>query len=149
MRAVRSTRPNPSVRAMTLVEVLAVVVILGLLAGTLAIGFSGAFGKGKRELAKTGIGVIQQRVELYRQEHDAYPANDLGLAVLSDGYAEPTATYYIGPDRLLDPWGNPYYIAVPGPDGHPFEIVSYGADGQVGGTGEAADLSSLNLRGTG
>ena len=30
-------------RGMTLVEVLAVVVILGLLAGTLAIGFSGAF----------------------------------------------------------------------------------------------------------
>ena len=133
---------------MTLVEVLAVVVILGLLAGTLAIGFSGAFNKGKRELAKTGIGVIAQRVDLYHQEHDAYPPNDAGLAVLSDGYAEPTAVYYVGPDRLLDPWGHPYYIAVPGPEGHPYEIVSYGADGQPGGTDENADVSSLNLRET-
>ncbi len=147
-----SARTHPastrSARGMTLVEVLAVVVILGLLAGTLAVGFSGAFSKGKRELAKTGIGVISQRVELYKQEHDAYPSNDTGLAVLSDGYAEPTATYYIGPDRLLDPWGHPYYIAVPGPDGHPYEIVSYGADGEVGGSGEDADVTSLNLRGT-
>lgn len=133
---------------MTLVEVLAVVVILGLLAGTLAIGFSGAFGKGKRELAKTGIGMIAQRVELYKQENDTYPDNNTGLAVLSDGHAEPTAAYYIGPDRLLDPWGHPYYIAVPGPNGHPYEIVSYGADGEAGGTGENADISNLNLRGT-
>lgn len=135
-------------RGMTLVEVLAVVVILGLLAGTLAIGFSGAFAKGKRELAKTGIGVIAQRVELYYQELGAYPSNEAGLAVLSDGHAEPTAVYYVGPDRLLDPWGHPYYIAVPGPDGHPYEIVSYGADGQPGGAGENADVSSLNLRET-
>jgi len=132
---------------MTLVEVLAVVVILGLLAGTLAVGFSGAFSKGKRELAKTGIGVVAQRVELYYQEAGQYPPSDAGLAVLSDGYADPAAAYYLGPDRLLDPWGHPYYIVVPGPEGHPYEIVSYGADGEPGGAGEDADLSSLNLRG--
>lgn len=143
-----SKQRNNTRRGMTLVEVLAVVVILGLLAGTLAIGFSGAFRKGKREMAKTGIGVISQRVELYHQEHDSYPPNDIGLAVLSDGHADPQGTYYIGPDRLLDPWGNPYYIAVPGPDAHPYEIVSYGADGEIGGTDENADVSSLNLRGT-
>jgi len=145
---VNTTQHRNTRRGMTLVEVLAVVVILGLLAGTLAIGFSGAFNKGKRELAKTGVGVISQRVELYHQEHDSYPPNDIGLAVLSDGHADPAGTYYVGPDRLLDPWGNPYYIAVPGPDGHPYEIVSYGADGEVGGTDENADITSLNLRGT-
>ena len=141
------TRMRLTHRGMTLVEVLAVVVILGLLAGTLAMGFSGAFSKGKRELAKTGIGMLAQRIELYHQEHDSYPPNDAGLAVLSDGHAEPSATYYIGPDRLLDPWGNPYYIAVPGPGGHPYELVSYGADGEAGGTDKNADISSLNLRG--
>ena len=48
---------------MTLVEILAVVVILGLIAGTLAVSFSGSFGKAKHELAKTGIGQIVQKVE--------------------------------------------------------------------------------------
>jgi general secretion pathway protein G len=132
---------------MTLVEVLAVVVILGLLAGTLAVGFSGMFGRGKHELAKTGIGVVRQKVEAYRIERSAWPSTDLGLAALSDGHAAPTASYYLQPDQLLDPWDRAYLFIAPGPDGHPYEIVSYGADGRPGGEGEDADLSSVRLRG--
>ncbi len=143
------SRPRPdgfSARGMTLVEVLAVVVILGLIAGTLAVGFSGAFGKGKRELAKTSIGICAQHVEAYRIEHDAWPDASIGLAALSDGHAAPTDAYYLKPDQLLDPWNNPLVIVVPGPNGHPYEILTYGADGQPGGQGEAADLTSINLR---
>jgi len=62
-------------RAMTLVEVLAVVVILGLLAGTLAVGFSGAFGKGKHELAKTGIAQVVGRLELLKMDRGTFPAS--------------------------------------------------------------------------
>jgi general secretion pathway protein G len=131
---------------MTLVEVLAVVVILGLLAGTLAVGFSGAFGKGKRELAKTGIGIIVGKLEMYKIEHDVWPDMDVGLAALSDGHATPTVSYYLPPDSLLDPWGNAYLYITPGPDGHPFEVVSYGGDAQPGGEGENADVSSVRLR---
>lgn len=133
-------------RAMTLVEVLAVVVILGLVAGTLAVGFSGAFSKGKHELAKTGIGLLVQRVEAYRIETDSWPDASTGLAALTDGQATPSASYYVKPDQIIDPWGGRYTIIVPGPDAHPYEIVSYGADGQPGGNGENADLSSINLR---
>jgi general secretion pathway protein G len=136
-------------RGMTLVEILAVVVILGLVAGTLLVGFSGSFGKAKHELAKSGIGVIVAKIEAYRIEHSTWPDNDLGLAVLSDGHASPTASYYLGPDKLIDPWGRTYLYVIPGPDGHPYEVISYGADGQPGGeTGsENADISSTNLRG--
>ncbi|MCK4872010.1 MAG: type II secretion system protein GspG [Phycisphaerales bacterium] len=133
-------------RGMTLVEVLAVVVILGLLAGTLAVGFSGAFGKGKRELAKTGIGVIVGKLEMYKIEHDSWPSMDHGLAVLSDGHAVPTSSYYLGSGNLLDPWGHRYHYITPGPDGHPYEVVSYGADDRRGGDGENADVSSIRLR---
>lgn len=133
-------------RGMTLVEVLAVVVILGLLAGTLAVGFSGMFGRGKHELAKTGIGVVRQKVEAYRIEHSAWPSAELGLAALSDGHAVPTASYYLQSDQLRDPWNNMYLFVTPGPNGHPYEIISYGADGQPGGEGEDADLSSVRLR---
>ena len=144
----RTGRPGSVARGMTLVEVLAVVVILGLLAGTLAISMSGALGKGKREIAHTAIGLIQQKVETYRIEHGTWPADDIGLAALGDGHADPTASYYLNSDQLLDPWGNPFYLIVPGPDRHPYEIVSYGADGQPGGEGEAADLTSIHLRDT-
>jgi general secretion pathway protein G len=130
---------------MTLVEVLAVVVILGLLAGTLAIGFSGAFGKGKQELAKTGIGQIVARLEVYYMEQSSWPDLDSGLRCLVD--AAPTSAYYLPPDSLRDPWERPYVYVAPGPGGHPYEVVSYGADGQPGGEGEGQDISSTNLRG--
>ncbi len=147
-KKVAYTRPA-SCRGMTLVELLAVVVLLGLIAGILAVGFSGAFAKGKHELAKSGIGLLVQRVEAYRIENDTWPDASLGLAALSDGHATPAASYYVKPDQILDPWGAPYTIIVPGPEAHPYEIVSYGADGQPGGDGENADLSSINLRGSG
>lgn len=143
----RGTAPTRRRHGMTLVEVLAVVVILGLIAGTLAVGFSGAFGKGKRELAKAGIGQVIAKLELYKMEKSDWPSTDVGLAALTDGLAAPTAAYYLPADRLLDPWGRRYLFLTPGPNGHPYEVLTYGADGQPGGEGENADLSSINLRG--
>lgn len=133
-------------RGMTLVELLAVVVILGLLAGTLMVGFSGTFGTAKHELAKTGVGLVVSKMEAYRIAHGGWPDTDDGLGPLSD--SGPDAAYYLTPDQLLDPWGRPYLYIRPGPGAHPYEIVSYGADGQPGGEGEAADVSSVSLRAT-
>ena len=129
--------------AMTLVEVLAVVVILGMLAATLTVGFSSAFGKGKRELARTGIGIIAGKLETYRLEHGIWPRS---LEDLTEPAASPTSAYYVGLDQLTDPWGRQYELLVPGPDEHPYEIISLGADGALGGSGESADISSIRMR---
>ena len=40
-----------------------------------------------------------------------------------------------------DPWGHAYIYRSPGEHG-PYDIVSYGSDGQQGGTGTAADIES-------
>jgi len=133
-------------RAMTLVEILAVVVILGLLAGTLMVGFSGSFGKAKHELAKSGIGIIAGQLEKYRLERGTWPSTTEGLSVLTDGQATPANSYYLSRGQLRDPWDRAYMLIVPGPDGHPYEIMSYGADGQPGGEGEDADITSVDLR---
>lgn len=134
-------------RALTLVEVLAVVVILGLIAGTLLVSFSGTFGRARHELAKSGISVVVSKLELYRIEKSAWPDTEIGLTALADGMANPTDPYYLGPDQLLDPWGHAYLYVKPGPDGHPYEILTYGADARPGGEGENADISSAHLRG--
>lgn len=133
---------------MTLVEILAVVVILGFLAATLAVSFSGSFGKAKHELAKTGIGKLVDKLETYRIEKGSWPSNDLGLRVLSDGYATPADSFYVEPSKLLDPWNRPYFFVTPGPNLLPYEILTYGADGKPGGAGEDADVSSSDLRKT-
>lgn len=135
-----------SVRAMTLVEILAVVVILGLLAVTLTVGITGKMGKARGEIAKTQIAQIVAQIQTYQLDKRALPKAGEGLTVLTAPLAAPTAAYYLEPGKLLDPWGNPYLYVVPGPAGHPFEVVSYGSDGQPGGTGEAADQSSVSDR---
>ena len=134
-----------SERGMTLVEILAVVIILGLLAGTLAVGFSGSFGKAKHELAKTAMGQIIQKLETYRIEKGTWPPVELGLKALSDGAATPNDSFYSGEGQAPRSLEAGLYLVIPGPGDHPYEIVSYGADGQPGGTGENADLSSIDL----
>jgi general secretion pathway protein G len=44
-------------------------------------------------------------------------------------------------DVPLDPWGNPYVYTVPGEDGKPYAILSYGKDGRPGGEGDDADIT--------
>ena len=41
-----------------------------------------------------------------------------------------------------DPWGNEYIYKCPGDENRPFEIISYGADGEPGGEDENADINS-------
>jgi general secretion pathway protein G len=134
----------PRLAAMTLIEVLAVVVILGLLAVTLTVGISAKFGRAKTEIARTQIAEIVAQLQAFQLEKHALPSNADGLGALS---ATPGTIYYLEPGKLLDPWGNPYHYLNPGPNGAPFEVVSYGADNQVGGDGENQDISSAGTQG--
>ncbi len=127
---------------MTLVEILAVVVILGLLAATLTVGITAKMGKAKQEICKTQIAQIVGQLQIFQMEKRNLPPANAGLNALT---ADPKASWYLEPAKLLDPWGAPYVYLVPGPDGLPFEVLSYGADSQPGGSGDAADVSSAHL----
>ena len=130
-------------RGMTLVEVLAVVVILGLLAATLVGGLAGKLSTARHEIARTQIGQIVSHLESYQLAHQRLPTTGEGLAALTRDH---TAAFYLEAGKLIDPWGRTYQFLVPGPDNRPFEILTLGADGQRGGTGDNADLSSAALR---
>jgi general secretion pathway protein G len=116
-----------------------VVVILGLLATTLTVGISAKFGKAKQEIAKTQIAQIVSQLHAFQLEKRAYPTASQGLNALTTA---PGTIYFMEPERLVDPWGNPYRYVVPGPNGQPFEVLSLGGDNQPGGEGENGDISS-------
>ena len=134
----------PSRSGMTLIEVLAVVVILGLLAVTLTVGISAKLGKAKREICKTQIAEIVSQIQAYQLMKRAVPTSAQGLQVLS---SDPASIYFLDAEKLKDPWGNTYRYLVPGPNGLPFEVTSLGSDNQPGGEGEAADVTSAKLAG--
>ena len=132
---------------LTLVEMLAVVIILGLIAAALTTTFSGQVGRAKTEIAKSGIGTVVAAIETYGLERGEIPSMEQGLRVLTQrpsGRAEA----YLKPDQIIDPWGNEYAYITPGAESR-YEVISYGADGRPGGEAgsEDADISSERLGG--
>ena len=50
---------------------------------------------------------------------------------------------YTDPDQLVDPWQNPLQYSLPGANGAPFALYSFGSDGKKGGEGYEADVGLL------
>ncbi len=134
----------------TFLEVLAVIVIISILATIVAVKVGEEPARAKVAAAKTQIEILANAIDTYSMKHGAPPTQEQGLeALCRRPDAEPVPSDYPPGGYLRsvnvpeDPWGNDYAYLVPGPEGHSFEIISYGADGQPGGAGVNADLSNL------
>jgi len=76
---------------------------------------------------------------------DRYPTTGEGLkALISNSSGR---SFLDAGSVPADPWGNEYAYVCPGTQGHDYEIISYGEDGQAGGSGYAADIVSWDLAG--
>lgn len=127
----------------TLLELLVVVVIIGLLAGFVAPRYFGQVGKSEVNVAKAQIDALEKALDQFRLDIGHYPSNELGLKALLERPANEAkwAGPYLRKDVPLDPWGKPYIYKIPG-EKNEFDLLSYGKDGQPGGTGEAADITN-------
>ena len=126
-------------RGMTLIEILVVIVILGLIATAVAVNVVGRAEKARVDRAKTDVPrIASDGVEAFKVMRGRYPTTEEGLKLLIDEkFLKPNA-----PDgRLKDPWDKDYLYLYPG-QAHPdaFDVKSYGADGQPGGTDNNADI---------
>lgn len=131
---------KPAEEGFTLVELMVVIVIIGLLTTIVAINVLPSLGKANAQVAKTDIATLDQAVEHYRIDNNAYPSGPEGLHALVGSPNAATAGGYI--KKLpSDPWKRPYIYAFPGQHG-PFDISTLGADGVAGGTGENADIGN-------
>ena len=127
----------------TLLELLVVVAIIGLLAGYVAPRYFGQIGRSEVNAAKAQIDALEKALDQYRLDTGTYPSNELGLNALVT--RPPNEAKWNGPYLRkgvpLDPWGKPYIYKMPGEKGE-YDLISYGKDGQPGGTGESADLTN-------
>jgi general secretion pathway protein G len=130
-------------RGFTLIELLVVVVIIGLLAGIVAPRYFGQVGKSEVNVARAQIDALEKALDQYRLDIGRYPNTELGLKALVERPASELkwSGPYLRKDVPLDPWGKPYVYKLPGEKGE-FDLLSYGKDGQPGGTGENADLTN-------
>jgi len=125
----------------TLVEVMVTMVIIGMLATIVVINVLPMMSKAKGEKARIDISRLSQALEYYNLDTNSFPEDLeelLNGQSSSDERARPEGYIQALPD---DPWGNPYLYAYPGENGR-FDIWSYGADGEEGGEGNDADITS-------
>ena len=137
---VKSTRKQRhKSRGFSLLEIMAVVVIMGLLVGAVAVGVRGYIGKARQTRVKQDIKAIENALESYFGFKGNYPTEEEGISAL------------VGKDKELtklpkDAWGNEYaYEILEDDEDSPYLITSYGADGVEGGTGAAADVTNLSI----
>ena len=125
----------------TLLELLVVMVIIGLLAGYVGPKYFGQIGKSEIKVARAQLDALEKALDQYRLDTGHYPAPESGLAALIQ--KPPNEAKWDGPYLKkivpMDPWGRPYIYKLPGEHGE-YDLVSYGKDGQPGGTGEASDI---------
>ncbi|MBC3886573.1 type II secretion system major pseudopilin GspG [Undibacterium griseum] len=126
----------------TLLELLVVVVTIGLLASYVGPKYFSQIGKSESAVAKAQITAFEKALDTYRVDVGRFPATEEGLnALVENSSANPKWNGpYLKKSIPLDPWGRAYRYLSPAKD-KDYEIVSYGKDGQIGGTGDDADIS--------
>ncbi len=137
---------NKSRKGFTLIELLVVMVILGLLAALVAPKFFGKISDSKIKTAKTQIELFGGALDSFYLDAGRYPTTEEGLQALIEKPAGMEDSEWKGPylpKEVIpkDPWGNEYVYKSPGEHGR-YDLLSKGADGEIGGTGDGEDIVS-------
>ena len=139
----------------TFVETLAVLAVAAVLAAGAGISAVHVIQFARETAARESIGQFKAALQSYYIDCGRFPTTQQGLEALwQKPVLVPVPESWNGPylDRELqtDPWGADYVYFAKGSasfptdavEGLPFAIISYGADGVEGGTGNDADIFS-------
>ncbi len=144
-RARRSARRS---RGFSLIEIMAVVVIMALLMSLVGTAVFGQLDKARIETTRTQIKQIESALAFYHMDNGHFPTSEQGLQALinppTTGRAPRTyrpGGYLQGKKLPADAWGEQFLYESPGSENpESYDIWSYGADGQPGGEGTDQDI---------
>lgn len=123
-----------SKRGMTLVEVMVVIAIIVTLMSIVGYGVYSLYADSQVETTTLQMHEVNKRIELYALKK-GFPSTSEGLKAV-----------YKNEDPPKDSWGRDFVYVSPGPNGLDYDLVSYGADGQEGGSGNDADIKWSEIR---
>jgi general secretion pathway protein G len=137
-------------RGFTLIEIMAVVVIIGMLMAIVGNAIVGNIRKARITTTRAQIQSLETAITTYQMDNGRFPSTDQGLRALIEkptGAPEPydwrPGGYLSKRELPRDAWGNEFQYAAPGehnPDS--FDLWSLGGDAKPGGVEEEADLGN-------
>jgi general secretion pathway protein G len=132
----RNLRPLPRAAGFTLMEMIAVIVLLGIVITIVGGGMMDTFGGGKWKAGTIQVKKLAGSVEQYQMSVGSYPSS-LEDLTKRDGLGP-----YAKDTDLKDPFGNPFVYKKPGDAGRDFDIIFLGKDGKAGGDSTNKDYGS-------
>lgn len=134
------------------VETLAVLAVTAILAGQVGSAGYSLVQKAKVISARTQIESIRVALQDFYIDEGRFPDSEEGLLVLWEKQNSCARWHgpYVQKPVPKDPWGNSYVyfskddIPEDAPEGLPFAVVCYGADGKKGGDGYEGDIRSFD-----
>ena len=138
-------------RALTLVELLVVMMILVILAGSVMLYVVNKVDQARIARATADIATFETALETYAVSLGEYPTTEQALDAL---WSAPSGVEeerwrrggpFVKKKNYTDPWGNDYIYRSPGAEERDYEIICYGADGKEGGEDKDADISNWDL----
>jgi general secretion pathway protein G len=139
-----SQKRRKSQAGLTLIEMLVVVTIIALFAAIVGPSMFKQGDKARVTAARAQQNAFMTALGAYKLETGMFPTTEQGLQALRErpGNLPQWNGPYLPKDVPSDPWGHPYVYRFPGEHGDEPDIVSYGADGQPGGTDINEDIVS-------
>ena len=128
-------------RAFTLIELLAVIAILGLIAAFAVPQVLKWVSGARSDSARIQIEALGASIDLYRLEVGSFPPTLDALVEKPSGVDRWDGPYIKKKVIPKDPWGNDYVYRYPGDNGE-YDLMSLGSDNSVGGEGEQKDIAS-------
>lgn len=132
----------------TMIELMAVLIILGLLATVLVRNFMGQTDRARVTTTKVNLKSLHLSVNQFKMDTGRFPTEEEGLMALIE---QPSDVINYEPGGYLeiteipkDAWGHDFIYELYPESGKRFVIKSFGADGEEGGEDYDSDLLSTD-----